>query len=479
MQQRFGLRWFLAAIAGLCALTALPTAAAQSEATRLEGQRWVFGELFEGSWCEGPTILEEGERRQIGGVSLELQGGELIVTGGVLNSPADRRARPFQPRAIPLPERGAETPVLRLRAHQIQRGIDLEIGGRHGVGIGVLRIERDWRGVVFGPISGWEFDLGEHRLAVIDRDLDGILSTRDRMVYDRRRLWMPWHTVTALGAALYERILPGGDGSITLISRPMASPGADAAVWADWQRERKDHGIPPGVFSEVLQRHAVLHADYLRRHRLRTHDQDPALEGHTPEGRRAGLSSCISYQGRAGALREFLDSLYHRPQIIDPRDVVLGLGGNAYAFLMGFGEDPALPAETRALERPQLHPAPGASVPRGTYSPEDPQHPILERSRQPGLPVIVRVAPYEPTFEDVQASLYRVQGRIADGQRRGEVAVHVSYSGHEAPEEAPYLWGMVAMTPFQPLPVGTYEADVRFRLEGEEHHYRWRFRVGR
>lgn len=178
-------------------------------------------------------------------------------------------------------------------------------------------------------------------------------------------------------------------------------------------------------------------------------------------------------------MQRFLDSLYHRSQLIDPRHVGLQLGGNDYAFLMGYALGSGLPGENRTMAQPQLHPAPNSKVPNGAYSPENPTHPILSEARAPGLPVIVRVPDYQPSFSAVECKLFQVQGDIRTGKRSAEVKCHLSHRGHNAPASHPDMWSMIALTPYAALSAGVYEADFSFSLNGALHSYTWRFVVGR
>ncbi len=187
----------------------------------------------------------------------------------------------------------------------------------------------------------------------------------------------------------------------------------------------------------------------------------------------------MSFIGRDRALREFLTTLYHRPQIIDPRTVTLQLGGNDYAYLMGADRDSDLPRETRTYEQPQIHPAPYSTVPEGAYTDEMPVHPIMESTRRPGLPVIARVGARSPTFNDVDCKLFAVSGDARTGERGDEIRCHLSHAGEGTPPGYPDMWSMIALTPYQVLKPGTYEAVFKFTEGGAEYDMNWRFSVGR
>lgn len=445
----------------------------------LTGTRVLLPEICEGSWCPGPSTLVAGDNIEVAGAIIAWDGKQVSIKGHTKHSKSSRKAQPYKPHTFKLPAEEVALPEATVRARDLARGVDVEIAGDDGHGLVVIRIEEGWRGLTWGVLSGWEFKLEKETLTVVDADLNGRLSADDRVVYGNRTIWMPWHTVTVSGRTIYHELEIANSYQLTALVAKMDDPGKDADVWNAWQEERKNQGVPPGLFSAELQRHCVSHADYCKVNKHYGHDQDPAKPGYSKEGHDAGMSCCISYAGKSGAMQRFLDSLYHRPQLIDPRHVGLQLGGNDYAFLMGYGLGPGLPTESRTLGQPQLHPAPNSKVPNGTYSQENPTHPILSETRTPGLPIIVRVPDYQPTFSNVSCKLYQVQGDLRTGKRGAEVKCHTSHRGRGAPASHPDMWSMLALTPYSVLAAGMYEADFNFTVGGASHHYTWRFIVGR
>lgn len=457
-----------------------PEAVAPKDGIVLTGRRVLMADICEASWCPSAAQpIEKDKPIEVAGIRISRDDRQVNITGFVRESKPSRRLQPYRPRAFKLPEDpAAPAPDTSIRLRGLERGVDLEICGADGNGLVVIRIEQTWRGVVWGPLTAWEFELEKEKLYVVDADLDGHLSTDDRMVYGSRSIWMPWHTVTLSGDTIYHEISDANSYQLTALTRKLDPRGVDSAVWDRWQETRKDHGVPPGLFSAELQKHCESHAEYCRLNNHRGHDQDPNKPGYSAEGHAAGTSSCISYRGREGAMQRFLDSLYHRPQLIDPRDVGLQLGGTANTYLMGFGLGSDLPSELRSLEQGQVYPAPGSRVPGGIYTVENPRHPVLNLSDSPGLPVTVRLPDFDPRFSKVDCWLYRVRGDMRTGQRSDEVGCHLSHAGKDAPAGFPAMWSMVALTPLAALSKGNYEADFVFTIGGKEHRYNWRFEVG-
>jgi hypothetical protein len=452
-----------------------PDAVAPEDGLVLKGSRVQLPSIPEASWCAGGwNLLEVDGTAELPGLTMKRTAKGVQLTGQFKETKAARKRQAYRPSTFSVSVvDGVEQPIVKeLKSRDLAKGTDVEIPGADLRGRVVIRIEETWRGVVWGVITGYEFKLENENVTLVDADFDGRCSDSDRLIYGERNLWMPWHTVTCSGDTIYYELTVANSHTLTARTKKMASRGDDEAVWAAWQDERKNQGVPPGLFSQKGQAACVKHAEYLKTNKTFGHEENPNLPGYSKEGHDAGMSCCIGPSAK-WALWGFLDSLYHRPQIINPESVVLQLGGNDYAYLMGYTTDPDLPTETRNADT-QIHPAPGGTVPHGAYSQENPTHPILSSSKAPGLPVIVRVPQYDPKFSGVDCHLYEVTG-----EKRGvEVRCHLCHAGKDAPQDFPTLWGMVALTPYAVLKPGIYEASFAYTEGGTAHSYVWRFTLG-
>jgi hypothetical protein len=451
----------------------------------LKGSRVILPSIPEGSWCSGAwNLLDEGATAEVAGLTISRDSKGVKLSGQFKDTKAARKRQAFKPSTFSVTVvDGVEKPVETvLKSRDLTKGVDVETAGPDLRGQLVIRIEESWRGVVWGVITGYEFRLASDAVTLVDADFDGKCSTGDRMIYGERNLWMPFHTVTTSGRTIYHELAIGNSTSLVAKTTKMDDPGDNAGIWDKWQEVRKDHGVPPGIFSAKLHADCVKHANYCQANDYRGHEENKSSPGYTPEGHAAGMSSCIHFLGAGKEEQEmwdFMCSLYHRMQLLDPSNVTLQLGGNAYAFLMGANEDPSQPAESRSGVEAQLHPAPGSSVPFGEYRSENPVHPILSSTKKPGLPVIVRVPTYDPTFTDTDCRLYAVQGDLETGKRGGEIRCHLCHADKDAPAGFPTMWSMIALTPYEVLKAGTYEASFKFTEGGNGQAYVWRFTIGR
>jgi len=447
-----------------------------------EGVRVKLPAIPEASWCEsGVHVLDLGTPVQVGSVTMELHARGVRLQGRFKAQRAARKRGKHKPSKFKVKSvGGVEKPALKeLRGADLSRkAVEVELFDDTLTGIAVIRIERTWRGHVWGVVTGRQFKLAGETLTVVDADLDGVCSAGDMVIYGNRNLWMPWHTVTSGGGFIYHDMKIAGPNSITAMKMKMEDPGVDRRVWEEWQKERKNQGVPPGVFSALRQRYCVKHAEYLKLNPGSGHSEDPDRRGYSEGGHDAGMSSCISYSGGAEAMWGNMNSLYHRPQLIDPRNVGLQLGGTGRIFLMGYGSDPDLPTESRQQSLPQLHPAPGTSYPDGSYTLESPSHPALSADKGTlGLPIIARLPSYSPDFSNVTCKLFRVSGGMRTGRRRHEIPCHLSHKGTGTPRGFPNMWGMIALTPYSALKGGVYEARFAFTAMGREHDRQWRFEI--
>jgi hypothetical protein len=257
----------------------------------------------------------------------------------------------------------------------------------------------------------------------------------------------------------------------------MASRGADEDVWNLWQDERKNQGVPPGIFSLDLQKACEKHAEYCRQNSYKGNDELPEKPGFSKEGRSAASSSVLHFLGRkkgAEGFRSLVAGLFSRARLLDPRDVVLQLGGNEFAFLIGSQADSTLPTETRKVEV-QLSPAPGSKVANGVYAEEPVRLPILDDCKQPGLPIFLRLPNAELELDEVEGTLYAVDGDLRTGERRGAILTQTIYSGFNAPKDLSNMKGIIAVVPGRKLLPGVYQIEIKHKKKTQRQGVCWDF----
>lgn len=93
-------------------------------------------------------------------------------------------------------------------------------------------------------------------------------------------------------------------------------------------------GLPLARLDPVLSAACEKHCLYLRKHLghpstdgLGMHNEDPKFEGYTPDGAKAGKEGVITITNQAlAAVPAWMDTLYHRIPLIDPRVQKVGFG---------------------------------------------------------------------------------------------------------------------------------------------------------
>ncbi|CAG0968791.1 hypothetical protein PLCT2_01220 [Planctomycetaceae bacterium] len=456
---------------------------------KVTGERWRITAVPEGSWCpSGLTVLEKGKALTFGESSFEVKGSTLAVSGVFKVLEKIGAPKAYTPSVFfKKDEKKPPTPKQVLSEKQLQEGIDVEVCGADGVGLGVVRCQTDWRGISCGPVSGWRFALEDDARILVDADLDGLATYTDRVLYEGHPYWMPWHQVTCGPKYQYYDLSVDPEALVTGSYVPLGDLGDEADVAKEWNAQRLAAGVPPGVFDPALTPACQKHAEYLKLNKLAAHEEDPALPGYTKEGALAGMSSSITFNGKNGVVDRLLGTLYHRMTTIHPGYSTLAVGGNDYAYLLGIaglqtGIKSALVSERRRMKYPLVHPAPGGVVRWTTLVPETPACIIYSDSKPVGFPVMVLLPEYfvkkdfgPPT--KVRGFLYHVQSGDSSDKRGKEVKVHLSYPGHQTPEDHPDNFGLVALTPYSPLEAGRYEVECQFTYKGTDFKLQWRFEV--
>lgn len=460
-------------------------ALAADESVELEGKSVQLAEIPVGSWCPtGEIDLADAEPVTIGSLTVERKGDEVSLSGKFKASKSKRKRGGY--RASTLAEDAVEATET-LKSKDLKKGQDVEFFNDDGEGLGMVRVEENWRGIIWGVLTGWEFKLDDDTLTVIDANLDGRCSEGDRIAYGERSIWMPWHTIFSAGDTIYYELKITGDTTLSAKTREMEVPKSEQKVWDAWQEVRKDHGVRPGICITEYCADCVKHADYLKTNKTVGHDEDPSKPGYTAEGREAGLTSNVD-PGRRDGMESFeynMDTAYHRYTLISFYQPELQLGGNDYAYLMGGRSHPDYPTEMIYPEHVHAHPAPYSIVERGALRDEVPHPPVFNLSEEPGLAVIVGLTWQPASTSNVDARLYKVSGKIRTGKRGKELETHVSYPGKNTPPGHTNNSGLIVLAPLEPLK-GVYEADFKFQdnsmqYSGErankDYHLRWRFEV--
>lgn len=461
----------------------------RSKLFRVKGERWRINSVLEGSWCpSGHRVLEKGKPLSYGETSLELKGTSVSVSG--LFKALDTLAKPTVYAPSTFFKKGERKPVVAkqsLTEKQLREGIDIEVCGEDGTGLGVVRCQSDWRGIYCGPVSGWRFALEDDARILVDADVDGQATYVDRVVYEGHPYWMPWHDVTCGPKYQYYDLSVDPEGLVTGKLVPLGDLGEEADVAREWNKQRLAAGVPPGVFDPALTSACQKHADYLKLNKLAAHEEDPKLPGYTKEGALAGMSSNISFDGKTTAVSGMLSTLYHRAAMLFPSYSTLMVGGNDYAYLMGIADVPggsssSLISERRRQNYPLLNPAPNCTVSWTILGSEKPASLIYSPSQPVGYPIVILLPEYfrektrtPPT--KVTFSVYAVEDGVVHGRRTEPVKGQLSYPGYQTPAEEPDNYGLIALTPYSPLNGEVYEAECQFTYKGTDYKLHWRFEV--
>lgn len=259
----------VAALAALCASFAIDNRTAaqvrpaegqtfqadpRAKRLKIRGERWRITGVPEGSWCpSGHRILEKGKPLSYGETSLELKGTSVSVSG--LFKALDTVAIPAAYAPSTFFKKDEKKPVVArqsLTEKQLREGVDIEVCGEDGTGLGVVCCQSDWRGIYCGPVSGWRFELEDDARILVDADLDGQATYEDRVVYEGYPYWMPWHGVTCGPKFQYYDLSVDPEGLVTGKFVPLGDLGDDADVAKEWNKQRLAAGVPPGVFDPAL-----------------------------------------------------------------------------------------------------------------------------------------------------------------------------------------------------------------------------------
>lgn len=97
---------------------------------------------------------------------------------------------------------------------------------------------------------------------------------------------------------------------------------------------RKNAGLKPVKLNEELSRACYAHARYVVKNQtqknnenlLNVHYEIDSLPYATPQGKKAGMRSCIAFVKPAYAIQQFMNTFYHRMPLLNPNIAEAGIG---------------------------------------------------------------------------------------------------------------------------------------------------------
>lgn len=461
-----------------------------SEKFSKAGEQWQLASVPEGAWCEsGKHRLIKDQSAQLGLTNIVMTDTSLEFSGQFRLLDTESKAGPYHPSLFFKPsDRKSDEHRHTVALAQLDNALRVEICGSEGSGVAVIRCESTWQGITWGVLTGWRFALQDENLFLVDADHNGAARANDMIMYEGYNYWMPFHRVTCDSKFQYFDMEIADNAVLTAKRIPLENLGDDAAVSREWNLARKAAGVPPGIFAASLQGACKKHADYLKRNKLATHDEDPKLPGYSKEGRLAGLNCNITFNGKEEFTREIMGTIYHRMAGLYPNFSTFMLGGNDYAFLLGYADHPtgptsSLPYENRPLGHPLINPAPDSAVNFTTQVSESPRHPAETTENSIlGYSVGLVLSYFEDgnkeSYPKVSLStLHTVTGSMSQGKTDKVVECHLSYPGFQNVADDPDNCRMMVLTPIRPLAKGVYEVHFKYTQGKRSYDLQWRFEV--
>ncbi|MCW5909217.1 MAG: CAP domain-containing protein [Chitinophagales bacterium] len=96
---------------------------------------------------------------------------------------------------------------------------------------------------------------------------------------------------------------------------------------------RKNAGLKPVILNEELSLACFAHSRYVVKNKshsatqgLSAHYEVDSLPYATPQGKKAGMKSCIAYVKPPYAVEQCMNTFYHRMPLIDPKITEVGIG---------------------------------------------------------------------------------------------------------------------------------------------------------
>ncbi len=241
---------------------------------------------------------------------------------------------------------------------------------------------------------------------------------------------------------------------------------------------RANAGLKPVILNEALSRGCFAHSRYAVKNRSNTEVQ--GMSGHyeidslpyaTPQGKKAGLSSCMAYVNAPYAMEQFMNSFYHRMPLIDPNSTEVGIGyyseegytvccvdmRNEWQWNHDTVNKVVVYPESDALDIPL------------SFQREYP-NPIPDSITAPGFPITVQFHRLYG-LKDVKVKMMDMGGK----------AVPFILSTPQAPLTSFPQSNMVCIIPVNQLKYNqTYTVDFSCIIEGKPFRKKWKFntRIG-
>ncbi len=241
---------------------------------------------------------------------------------------------------------------------------------------------------------------------------------------------------------------------------------------------RANAGLKPVLLNETLSRACFAHSRYVVKNR--NHPNTQAMSGHyeidslpyaTPQGKRAGLSSCIAYVNAPYAIEQFMNSFYHRLPLLDPNTSEAGIGYYSDGFSTVCCVDMINERkwDHDTLNKVVVYPESGALDIPLSFQMESP-NPIPDSISSPGFPVTIQF------FR--QYGLREVKVKMTN---KGGQPVPFILSTPEAPLTSFPQYNLVCIIPVNRLKYNeTYTVDFYCLIGGKSFHKKWHFntRIG-
>lgn len=235
---------------------------------------------------------------------------------------------------------------------------------------------------------------------------------------------------------------------------------------------RKSTGLKPVKLNAELSRGCFNHARYVAMNKdneivqqMSPHYENDLMPYATPDGKSAGLESCIAYTEPVNSMNEFMNTFYHRMPLIDPNTTDVGIGyytnGNYTVCCVDMRS--AWQWNNDTVNLVVYPPVNGTNIPTDFLA-ERP-NPIPDTIEQPGFPITIQIFGRQQITE-VKAVLKDQKGQ----------AVSCVLSTPELPLTSFPQDDMVCIIPVNLLTPGTsYTVYFNCLLNGVPFRKQWKF----
>lgn len=251
--------------------------------------------------------------------------------------------------------------------------------------------EPEWSVVA---LDGIETKIGTDVMTFVDHDADGTFMTpfRDFMVKKGDGALSLVAPKLVIGKNVYDF---AGDEAKAAFSAKLDRAFASPDYFQNWSdvtnglahinRIRAAMNLPPFGLLREQSRAALLHCRYCTKNTF-GHPEDPSKPGYTPEGAKAGPESIGSTGGNiVGSIDEFLNTLFHRMPLIDPRLTEIGIASDGSCTWIEYTTGTKRPW---IAQGPSIFPGPNRSWSSATFASERP-NPLPAGASGAGLPITV------------------------------------------------------------------------------------------